>query len=309
MKSRLKKQQESKSILAYFLFFLLCAALNVVFSCLCVYTSTQKFIANNKTLFCTVLLLLWNTVYGISIHFLHKNNKRVLRALVIGYAFFSLLFIFIYVGQKTQFFTWIKTPEKLEEFIKRAGWWMPVIFICLQYLQVTVLPIPSIVSTLVGVALFGAWQATVYSFIGIFIGSLTAFFLGRRLGKKAVAWVLGKEELSKWQVKLKGKDKLLLTAMFLLPMFPDDVLCFVAGLSTMSNCYFIIMIAITRLISIVASCYSFEFIPFNTWWGISIWGVLFVLLIAICVIFYKNADKINDKIKKISKEIGERKNK
>ena len=179
---------------------------------------------------------------------------------------------------------------------------MPTLYILLQYLQVTILPIPSIVSTLVGVAVFGALKASLYSFIGIFLGSLTAFYLGRKLGKKTVSWIVGKEDLSKWQKKLKGKDKLFLTSMFLLPMFPDDVLCFIAGLSSMSNRYFLIMIAVTRIISILASCYSFEFIPFNTWWGILIWAALFLILLALCVLVYKNADKINEKLKKIKRK-------
>jgi uncharacterized membrane protein YdjX (TVP38/TMEM64 family) len=172
---------------------------------------------------------------------------------------------------------------------------------------VTILPIPSIVSTLVGVAVFGALNASLYSFIGIFLGSLTAFYLGRKLGKKTVSWIVGSEDLSKWQKKLKGKDKLFLTSMFLLPMFPDDVLCFVAGLSSMSNRYFIIMIAITRIISILASCYSFELIPFNTWWGILIWLVMLVLLLSLCILVYKNADKINEKLKKFKHEKLQRK--
>ena len=302
MKERVDKQRESRVLIPYFLFFLLFSAVNIVFSCLCFYTSKQALIQRNNLLFSILTAMIWIISYVFSIRFLQKDNKKLLRALTVGYVFFTILLIFIYIGQKIGFFLLIKDPKQLEEFLKRAGWWMPTLYILLQYLQVTILPIPSIVSTLVGVAVFGALKASLYSFIGIFLGSLTAFYLGRKLGKKTVSWIVGKEDLSKWQKKLKGKDKLFLTSMFLLPMFPDDVLCFIAGLSSMSNRYFLIMIAVTRIISILASCYSFEFIPFNTWWGILIWAALFLILLALCVLVYKNADKINEKLKKIKRK-------
>ena len=44
--------------------------------------------------------------------------------------------------------------------------------------------------------------------------------------------------------------------MFLLPLFPDDILCFVTGLSTMSWRYFIVMQLIARAISVVTTSYG-----------------------------------------------------
>lgn len=93
--------------------------------------------------------------------------------------------------------------------------------------------------------------------------------------------------------KVKGKDNFILTAMFILPLFPDDMLCFVAGLSSMTWQYFLIMIVISRLIGIAATCYSIDFIPFNTWWGILIWIILIAVVIIAFVLLYKNLDAIN----------------
>ena len=228
-----------------------------------------------------------------------KNQKTsFLRPVFVGYALLSIGLIALFIGQKTGFFELLRSPERLKNFLEKAGVWTPTIYLLLQYLQVTILPLPSIVTTLVGVTLFGAWKASVYSVIAIYLGSITAFFIGRKLGKKAVVWMVGEESLQKWQSKLKGKDNFILTAMFFLPMFPDDILCFIAGLSSMSNMYFIVMIAIARIVSVVTCCYSFQLIPFNTWWGISIWIVIFISVITVCFLLYKNMDKINKKLKK-----------
>ena len=191
----------------------------------------------------------------------------------------------------------VRTPESLEMYLKKAGVWMPIIYIVLQYLQVVLLPIPSTVSTLAGVALFGPFETLLYSLLGIIPASLTAFFVGRKLGYKAVAWIVGKEELDKWQKKLKGKDNLLLTIMFVLPMFPDDVLCFIAGLSSMTFQYFFIMVAVSRILAISVTCYSLEFIPLTEWWGLLIWAILIILVVTAFIFIYKNLDKIQAWIK------------
>ena len=95
---------------------------------------------------------------------------------------------------------------------------------------------------------------------------------------------------------VKGKDKVILTFMFLFPFFPDDVLCFVAGLSSMSVPYYIVMITITRIINIVVSAYSVNgsIIPYNTWWGILLWIAVFILVAALCYVIYKHGDKIEN---------------
>ena len=82
--------------------------------------------------------------------------------------------------------------------------------------------------------------------------------------------------------------------MFLLPMFPDDVLCFVAGLSTMSWPYFTVMILITRALGIVMTSYSLNgsIIPYNTWWGLLCWALIGVAVIVLFIFLYRKGDKI-----------------
>ena len=171
------------------------------------------------------------------------------------------------------------------------------LFILFCFLQVIVLPVPGSVAVAAGVALFGPLRCAIYSFIGIVSGSIVAFAIGRWVGYKAVKWIVGKDTLDKWLEKLKGKDYLILSVMFLLPMFPDDVLCFIAGLSSMSWPYFLIMIVITRLISVLTTSYSFGFIPFNTWWGILLWAIIAVVIVLAFWLVCKYSDKIDKFIK------------
>ena len=172
-----------------------------------------------------------------------------------------------------------------------------VIFILFSFLQVVLLPVPGSVAVAVGVAMFGPLKCAFFSFIGIVLGSVAAFAIGRWVGYKAVCWIVGQENLDKWLKKLKGKDYLILSLMFLLPLFPDDILCFVAGLSSMTWPYFLIMITVTRAISVFSTAYSFELIPFTTWWGLLIWALLLALIVLSFYLICKYYEKIDKFIK------------
>src|SRR5262249_60966552 len=58
----------------------------------------------------------------------------------------------------------------------------PLIFIGFQALQVIISPIPGEPVGLLGGYLFGVWGGFVYSLIGLTVGSLTCFAIGRWLG-------------------------------------------------------------------------------------------------------------------------------
>lgn len=221
-----------------------------------------------------------------------KNKEIVYKTCIITYILLLFSAMTVYFLLISGFFEVVNDEAAFEEFLKNAGAWMSILFIVIQFLQVVILPIPSTVTVVAGSALFGPFWGSVFSLVGIVLGSLTAFLIGRYAGHRVVAWLVGAETLDKWQKKLKGKDKLFLSAMFLLPIFPDDVLCFVAGLSSMSLGLFTAVILVSRVLAIFSTSYSVSLIPFNTWWGITLW-VLFGIAVAVLFVWlYRNSEKI-----------------
>ncbi len=277
-------------------------AVLIVFAVLCLHNTVYSFIRKYATLFSVLASLLLCGLCLFSVWFVLTEKQTLFKTAISVYIFLLFCLVLIYILQKTGFFVLVRDENAFREYLATKGAWMPVLYVVLQYLQVVILPIPSVVSTVAGLALFGPLKTIIYSLIGIILGSITAFFIGRKLGYKAVAWMIGKEELNKWQKKLRGKDNLILTVMFLLPMFPDDVLCFIAGLSSMSEKYFLIMIVVSRIVSISTTCYSIDLIPFNTWWGLLIWGILFATIIIAFVLIYKNLDKIQERFQRKNKK-------
>ena len=207
--------------------------------------------------------------------------------------------VIFYVIIRTGFIEIIRDEEEFRAFLERAGVWMSLVFIVLQFLQVVILPIPSTVTVVAGSALFGPLLGSIYSLIGILLGSFTAFAVGRFAGYRVVAWLVGKETLDTWLKKIKGKDKIFLSAMFVLPVFPDDVLCFVAGLSSMSFGLFALVIVISRILAIFTTSYSVSLIPFDTWWGLLIWALIAVAVVVVFFLLYKKSDVILERIHKL----------
>lgn len=206
-------------------------------------------------------------------------------------ALFAVLF---YVLKETGFIDRFSSIEEMRDYMRNYGQWAAIIFVLLQFAQVVALPIPSTITIGAGTALFGPFLGGVYSWIGILIGSFVAFIIGRYFGYKVTAWIIGKDTLDKWLKKVQGKSNLLLTFMFLFPFFPDDTLCFVAGVTKMKMPYFIIMISLIRALTIFTTTYSMEgvLIPYTTWWGLLIWGIIFVFTVIVMILILKKGDII-----------------
>ncbi len=255
------------------------------------------FIASN---FMTLVSVSAAVTGGLSLAYiiLYLFQRQALyRLITCALIFLDIGAVVFFAVCATGIITKMNSIQGLRDYIAQFGNMAVFLFILFCFLQVVILPVPGSIAVAAGVALFGPLKCAIYSFIGIVIGSIVAFAIGRWIGYKAVKWIVGQETLDKWLQKLKGKDYLILSIMFLLPMFPDDVLCFVAGLSSMTWLYFLIMITLTRALSSVATAYSIGLIPFNTWWGILIWLTITAVVVGSFWLVWKYSDRIDAFIK------------
>jgi len=126
--------------------------------------------------------------------------------------------------------------------------------------------------------------------------------IGRTFGKRIVNFMVGKETCDKWRKGL-GKAKYSFLVMMLLPFFPDDVLCLVAGMTDMSWDFFAVCQFIARPINIVVTCYvgSGEIIPYHGW-GLVAWGIIIVVVGIILFLTTKYKEKIENFILKLTKK-------
>ncbi|OQO41416.1 hypothetical protein BH758_07825 [Enterococcus hirae] len=112
----------------------------------------------------------------------------------------------------------------------------PIIFILIQILQVVIPIIPGGISTAAGVLIFGPYAGFIYNYVGICIGSIIIFLLGRRYGKPFILSMVSDKTYNKyvgWLDNQNRFEKLFALAIFL-PVAPDDALCLMAGLTNIS---------------------------------------------------------------------------
>lgn len=266
----------------------------IVFAVLYCETFETGFFADYSGVIKALAVGLITVITVLTIVFFRLNKSFVYKLLYITVVLIFCALFLLYLLKISGFFDKIKSVEEFRNYIQSFGSFAVIIFIALQFLQVVVLPIPSFITVGAGVLLFGPFRGSVYSCIGIISGSLAAFFIGRIFGYKVASWLVGKEDLDKGLRAVKGKDRVVLTFMFIFPFFPDDLLCFVAGITTMSAWYFVGMIFVARVFSVFVASYSMNnsIIPFNTWWGIVLWVLLFALTVALTVLIYKKGDEI-----------------
>jgi uncharacterized membrane protein YdjX (TVP38/TMEM64 family) len=134
------------------------------------------------------------------------------------------------------------------------------------------------------------------------LGSALAFFLGKVFGKRLVRFVAGKEACNKWRAFL-NRCKYSFVVMMILPFFPDDILCLVAGLTDMSWSFFMATQFVARPIGIflVSFFASGEIIPYHGW-GLLVWAVIFGSMALLFYLSVKFKDKIDHMIKNLDKK-------
>lgn len=273
----------------------------LIFTALYLNTFNLGFFYKNQKIILYITTVCVCIVGIIAMIFSSLDNAFIYKLTIIVLALMALTLICLYLLKISGFLDKIDSVESLRNYVASFGYMAISIYVILNVLQVVILPIPGFIAVATGVALFGPLKTAVFSFLGIVIGSFIAFFTGRIFGSKVVEWLIGAKALSKWEKSIKNKDKLILTFMFLFPFFPDDILCFVAGLTSMSTGYFTVMIIVCRIISVFTTAYSVSgnIIPYNTWWGLSLWGIIIILTIFLTVYLYKNGDKIDKYFKKL----------
>jgi uncharacterized membrane protein YdjX (TVP38/TMEM64 family) len=135
----------------------------------------------------------------------------------------------------------------LKQTLKDWGILAPIFFIVLQALQVVVSPIPGEATGFLGGFLFGVWGGFIYSTIGLTLGSVAAFAVGRWLGARFVQRVVSKETWDKLGFIVEAEGAILCFLIFLIPGLPKDIVCYLFGISPMPLWVFAVVSGLGRM--------------------------------------------------------------
>ena len=162
--------------------------------------------------------------------FFTKHKKWILSLAALGLLGGGGCFLYL-----SGFFQAVSSLEELRAYISRFAPYSHLIFFLLQFLAVVLAPIPSNVVAAAGGVLFGTLPAF-----------LLTFTLSRALGRDFAERIVGQRLSEKYQQVLHTKAPVFLTLAFLFPFFPDDMLCILAGLTSLSLRRFALIVVLAR---------------------------------------------------------------
>lgn len=177
---------------------------------------------------------------------------------------YTLIFLLLFSGivlVRAWFQGHFHSPESLRAYVGGFGVFAPLILTVIQAIQVILPVLPGFLGCIVGAGMFGAAGAFWCNYIGISAGSIIAFLLARRYGTGLVRKMVPMEKYQscvEW-VNRRKSYTLVLSLAILLPLAPDDFLCWFSGLTGMSAKRFVWIIVLTKPWCILAYSIFFAY--------------------------------------------------
>lgn len=140
-----------------------------------------------------------------------------------------------------------RDKEFLKQTLREWGLLAPVIFMVIQALQVVISPVPGEATGFLGGYLFGVWAGFVYSTIGLTVGSVAAFGVGRWLGAHFVRALVSKETWNRLGFIVEAEGAILCFIIYLIPGLPKDMVCYLFGISPMPLWVFALVSGLGRM--------------------------------------------------------------
>ena len=235
------------------------------------------------------------------------TKSQIIWSAVLFLIIAALVVLYI-IGKNHGWFSVFESRENLREYVSSFNGWAPVVFFALQFMQVIISPIPGNLTTVMGGLLFGFVQGFLISLLAIVLGSICAFLLGKSFGRPLVERIVSKKVVDKYLNTVSSRQRLVLILMFLLPLFPDDMLCLIAGLTAMRLRSFALVMILTRPWGLlVSSLLGAGLISVS----IPLWGWILIGISLLVIIFLgiKYAPVIEERMHERINKLIHRKNK
>ena len=171
---------------------------------------------------------------------------------------------------------WFSNRDAVEASMHHLGIWGPVVLFVLFVLQVFLAFIPGQALMVASGYLYGFWGGFLLSWISLVVGGEIAFVLARRYGRTFAEQWISTDVLAKWDKAAAGQGIAFFAITLVMPLAPNDAMCYVAGLGKIARIRFSIANLLGRGLACVLTSAAGAFggsIPLQGW----------VILIGICV--------------------------
>jgi uncharacterized membrane protein YdjX (TVP38/TMEM64 family) len=215
-------------------------------------------------------------------------NKTLLTksALIIG----SLSALWVFRGNISTAWLWFSNLDSVTTSMKNAGLWGPVVFFILFVLQVFLAFIPGQALMVACGYLYGFWGGFLLSWLSLVAGGEAAFSLARRFGRSfAEKWITA-DVLARWDQSAQGQGIGFFAITLLMPLVPNDAMCYVAGLGRISRTRFFIANLVGRGLACLFTSAAGAFGANLSWQA---WAILIVTFVLIGLAWYLSRNRVS----------------
>lgn len=174
--------------------------------------------------------------------------------------------------------SWFGSLEAITTSMKHAGIWGPVVLFILFVLQVFLAFIPGQALMIACGYLYGFWGGFLLSWLSLVVGGEIAYFLARRYGRPFAEKWIAPSVLERWNSAAAGQGIAFFALSLVMPLVPNDAMCYVAGLGTIRRIHFSIANLLGRGMACLVTSAAGAFGGSLSWQGWMILIGIFVII-------------------------------
>jgi uncharacterized membrane protein YdjX (TVP38/TMEM64 family) len=207
-----------------------------------------------------------------------KVNAMSIRTLFdICFSVLIFLVLWFYRAPLLATLRWFSDLEAVTASIKGYGLWGPVILCVLFILQTFLAFIPGQALMVASGYVYGFSGGIMLTWVSLVLGGQVAFWLARHYGRPFAEQWISANVLDRWDKSSAGQGIVFYTVTLVMPFFPNDAMCYVAGLGNMSGRRFLLANILGRgiasLLTVIVGAFADQ-IPGLLWMAILVFIVL-----------------------------------
>ena len=184
-----------------------------------------------------------------------KRNKKIISIISLIMVILFSLAVFFFIGKPL--ISFVSQPQEFRNWVHGFGIFGRVIFVLMIAFQVVFAIIPGEPFEMASGYAFGAVEGSLLCILGAVIGSVIIFLLVQKFGVVLLEVFFSKEKINSLKfLQNTKKVSLLFFIIMLIPGTPKDLLSYFAPLTKISLRNWVIIVAVSRIPSVVTSAIS-----------------------------------------------------
>ena len=195
----------------------------------------------------------------------------------------GLITIFEFREAFINMLSWFGNLEAITASMQHAGIWGPVVLFILFVLQVFLAFIPGQALMIACGYLYGFWGGFLLSWLSLVVGGEIAYLLARKYGRPFAEKWIAPSVLERWNSAAAGQGIVFFAVSLVMPLVPNDAMCYVAGLGTIRRLLFSIANALGRGLACLVTSAAGASGGIISWQG---WMILIAIFLIIGIAWH-----------------------